>query len=97
MLGKSLTACCLTFIVQFFASLLYIMWLAPRIPSPAIRKRARMYLWLLPVVFIGGCVLLFLGPIVATVLYFLLLNSVRLALRTIREEQDSRLAGGPVI
>jgi hypothetical protein len=86
----------LTFITQFFASLLYIMWLAPRIPSPAIRKRARMYLWLLPVVFLGGCILLFIGPIVATVLYFLLLNSVRLALRTIREQQDS-LAGVTVI
>ena len=77
----------LTFITQFFASLLYIMWLAPRIPSPEIRKTAKRYLWLLPLLFIVGCAAFFLGPIVAIVMYFLLLNRVRIALRTIREQQ----------
>lgn len=81
-----------TFITQFFASLLYIMWLAPRIPSPEIRKTAKRYLWLLPVLFIFGCVVVFLGPIVAIVMYFLLLNRVRTALRSIRKQQDEGLA-----
>ncbi|MBT8484759.1 MAG: hypothetical protein KJO43_04205 [Phycisphaerae bacterium] len=78
----------LTFITQFFASLLYIMWLAPRIPSPKMRETAKRYLWLLPLLFIPGCVVLFLGPIVAIVMYFLLLNRVRTALRTTRAQQD---------
>ena len=82
----------LILLTQFFASLLYVMWLAPRIPSPEIRKTAKRYLWLLPLLFIFGCLLVFIGPIVAIVLYFLLLTRVRKALRAIREQQDEGLA-----
>lgn len=74
-------------LVQFFASLLYVRRLAPRLPSPAIAERAKTYMWLLPLIFIGGsCIVI--GPIVALVMYLVLLNDVRLLVEHARREQD---------
>lgn len=84
-------------IVQFFASMLYVRWLAPRIPSMTIENRAKLYMWLLPVIYVVGvCVVV--GPIVATVMYFLLLNLVRIELKKIIAAQESGVGRelGPV-
>jgi hypothetical protein len=71
--------------VRFFAGMFYLRWMAPRIPDPLIEQRAGRYLWLLPVlVVVGSCVLV--GPLIATVLQWLLLNRVRIQLRAIRAE-----------
>jgi hypothetical protein len=68
--------------------MLYVRWLAPRIPSPAIEGRAKLYMWLLPVIYIIGFCAIGLGPVVATIMYFLLLNEVRIRLRNIIRTQS---------
>lgn len=73
-------------IVQFFASMMYIRWLGPRLPDPDITTTANRYMWLLPLIFfVGLCVLI--GPLIATLMYYLLLNRVRLQLKSIIERQ----------
>jgi len=62
--------------VQFFAAMKYTTWLAARIPDGAIEARARLYLWLLPVIFVVG-ILLIIGPLVALIMYWNLLDKVR--------------------
>ncbi len=74
-------------VVQYFASMLYLQWLAPRLPSARVFKRAKLLLWLGPVLYTVGLILLGLGPLIALVLYWNLLNWVRLDLKRIRQEQ----------
>lgn len=74
-------------LVQFFASMVYIRWLAPRIPSEHIRKRAGLVMWLGPLLGIVGLPLAFLGPMVALMLYCNLLDTVRKELGAIRRAQ----------
>jgi hypothetical protein len=80
----------IAWLVQFFASLLYIRWLAHRLPNPRIVSLSTTYLWLLPLIYILGFCVLFIGPLVATILYLLVLNDVR---RDIRAIQRSIAAG----
>ena len=87
----------LAWIVSFFASLLYIRWLAWRLPSRKIAERAETYLWLLPVLFIVGFCVFMLGPLVATITYLLLIYDVRAHLGRIMAEQrkiDAETASG---
>jgi hypothetical protein len=74
-------------VVQFFASVLYVRWLAPRIPDVALYEKARKYLWLLPLIYILGMICLGLGPLIALVMYLLMLNSVRVRLQAILQSQ----------
>jgi len=73
-------------LVQFFASMRYVGWLAPRLPDFDLVKRASLYMWLLPVIYVVGACLV-IGPLVAQVMYLLMLNGIRIRLRTIRERQ----------
>jgi hypothetical protein len=76
---------------QFFASMLYVRWLAPRIPSPALERRAGTYMWLLPLIFVlGACVMV--GPIVSYIMYFLMLNEIRVFLKAIRARRALEVA-----
>jgi hypothetical protein len=68
-------------VLMFFASMLYIRWLAPRLPDPNVDKRAKLLMWLGPLLWIIGCGI---GGVVALVLYWNLLNWVRLDIRRIR-------------
>jgi hypothetical protein len=63
-------------VVQFFASVLYVRWLAPRIPDVALYEKTRKYMWLLPLIYILGMICLGLGPLIAMVMYLLMLNTV---------------------
>jgi hypothetical protein len=69
--------------VQFFASVLYIKWLAPRIPDKALADKAKTYLWLLPLIYVLGAICVGLGPIAASIIYLLMLNTVRMRLQSI--------------
>lgn len=74
----------IAWLAQVFASLLYVQWLAKRLPDRRIAHRARIYLWLLPLVYVIGFCVFLLGPLVAMVLYFILLNDVRVRLGAVR-------------
>ncbi len=76
-------------LVQFFASMLYIAWIGPRLPSLRVVKRARTMLWLGPVLYTVGLLLLGLGPLIALVLYYNLLEWVRKDIRAIRAGKQS--------
>ena len=69
--------------VQFFASVLYVRWLAPRLPDKALHEQTKTYLWLLPVIYVLGMICLGLGPLIAGVMYLLMLNTVRVRLQAI--------------
>ncbi len=73
-----------TSIVRFFAAMMYLRWMAPRIPSVEIDGRARQLMWLGPLLMTFGILLCGLGPLVAVVLYWLLINWVRMALKHVR-------------
>lgn len=72
------------FAVQFFAVMLYTRWLARRVPDAYLVERAELYLRLLPLLSIIGACALGLGPIISLVLYWMLLNRLRLHLVSIR-------------
>jgi hypothetical protein len=69
---------------RFFAEMLYIRWLAPRIPNERVHRRASTLLWLGPLLYTVGLVLLGLGPLIALVLYWNMLDWVRKDLKAIR-------------
>jgi hypothetical protein len=72
--------------VKFFASMLYVRWLAPRLPDARVDQRAKLLMWLGPLLVTVGLVLCGLGPLIALVLYWFLLNWVRLDIKRIREQ-----------
>ncbi len=72
--------------VSFFASMFYLRWLCPRIPNFKAHQRAKTLMWLGPVLFVfGSCVLI--GPLIALVLYWNMLDWIRRDLKRIRAEQ----------
>lgn len=73
--------------VSFFAAMLYLRWLCPRIPNWRAYRRAKTMMWLGPVLFTVGSLCIGLGPLVAVVLYWNMLDWVRRDLKRIREEQ----------
>lgn len=72
--------------VHFFAMMLYIRWLASRIPDPDLIQRTRLYIWLLPVLYTVGTLCLALGPLIALILYVVLLWGLRRQVITARAQ-----------
>jgi hypothetical protein len=70
-------------IVQFFAALLYTRWLAPRIPNPRLFKRAKLLMWLGPVLMVGYC--LVIPPLVALIMYYNMFSWIRKDLIALRD------------
>ncbi|MBX3377466.1 MAG: hypothetical protein KF678_10745 [Phycisphaeraceae bacterium] len=75
--------------VQFFAAMRYLQWLGRRVPDPGKVKRAGLYLWLLPVLYIPGVLLCGLGPLIALILYYNFLNDYRKILKRIIAQQPA--------
>ncbi|MDQ7013625.1 MAG: hypothetical protein Q9O74_06970 [Planctomycetota bacterium] len=73
----------LAWIVQFFAAMLYIQWLARRIPDTKLYTDARRFMWLGPVLYTVGALCIGLGPLVALILYLIMLFVLRRHLTTI--------------
>lgn len=71
--------------VRYFASMLYVRWLAPRIPNPKAHTHAKRMLWLGPVLCTVGALACYIGPLVALVMYYNLLDWVRIDLKRIRK------------
>ncbi len=64
--------------VKFFAAMLYLRWLAHRFSNVVFDARARLLMWLCPLLVTVGTLFCFVGPIIALVLYWNLLNWVRI-------------------
>jgi hypothetical protein len=71
-------------ITQFFAVVIYVTWLARRIPDRGIVTRCGVYIWLLPTLFVILLPAVFIGPIIAIGLYWALLDRLRKHLRAIQ-------------
>lgn len=76
----------LAYIVWFFAAMRYLLWLTPRLPSMKAARSTQTLQWVGPVVAVFLCVL---GWLIALVMYYNLLDEVRLNLRQVRREQAS--------
>jgi hypothetical protein len=87
------TALLLALAVKFFASILYLRWLALRLPDPGVDRKAKLLMWLGPLLAIVGFMMCGLGPIVALVLFWLLLNEVRTDIKRIREQPAEPATG----
>lgn len=71
------------FAVQFFATMRYTRWMGERVPDFYIISRTRTYVWLLPLLYVvGSCVAI--GPLIALVLYWNLLERLAKHLKAIR-------------
>lgn len=69
--------------VQFFAAMTLLRLLGYRAENPGLVERARRYQWLVPGVFIlGSCVLV--GPLIAFVMYFIIIEHARRAVADAR-------------
>lgn len=73
----------------FFAAMLYIRWLAPRIPDERSFDRAKTLMWAGPLLFTVGSLCIGIGPLIALVLYWNMLDWIRKDLKSIRREQSS--------
>lgn len=79
---------------QFFAMMLYTRWLASRIPDNWIIRRTKTYMWLLPILTTVGAIAIGLGPLIALVLYWNLLDRMRKHLKSIeRTGKPAKLDG----
>lgn len=67
----------LAWLVQFFAAMLYVGWLARRVPDYKLADEAKRFMWLGPLLYVLGCVLLGLGPVIALILYLMMLFKLR--------------------
>jgi len=78
-------------VIQFFASLNYMAWLIGRLPDEPMRQRALKYRWMLPLIFILGYACLGLGPLIALVMYYNLINQMRIIIRNIRVQRGDNM------
>ncbi len=69
--------------VQFFAIMRYTRWVSGRVPDAYIVKRTKTYMWLLPVLNTVGIAIL-IGPLMALIMYWNLLDRLRKHLKAIR-------------
>jgi hypothetical protein len=82
------------FAVQFFAMMRYMRWLGTRVPDAWIMRRTKTYMWLLPVLQTVGVLLVGLGPLIALVLYWNLLDRMRKHLKSITNTGEPAVLKG---
>lgn len=70
--------------VAFFAQMIYVRGLGERVPDAWIIRQAKLLLWLGPVLVTVGLVLLGLGPLIALVMYWNLLDRLRKQVKRVR-------------
>lgn len=64
-------------VAQFFAAMLYVRWLARRVPDQKLHNRAKRFMWLGPLLQTVGLLLIGLGPLIALVMYWNMLDVMR--------------------
>lgn len=70
-------------VVQFVSVMRYSRWIATRVPDYAVVNNTRTYVWLLPVIYVLGLFCIGLGPLIALVLYWNLLDRLRKHVKSI--------------
>jgi hypothetical protein len=70
----------------FIATTLYIKWLGVRLANARLVNRAKNFLWLGPLLMTVG-MLVIIGPLIALVLYWRMLDWIRKDLKNIRADQ----------
>ncbi len=68
----------------YFTSMMYVKWIGARIPNLKVVDRSKLLMWLGPVLMTVGACVLMIGPLIALVLYWNLLDWVRKDLKAIR-------------
>ncbi|MFM9957967.1 MAG: hypothetical protein ACKVZJ_07810 [Phycisphaerales bacterium] len=79
-------------VLRYFLSLRYIRWLARRVPSEQLVRQTERLMWLGPVLMVAGALACFVGPIIAMVLYFNVVDRLRLNVKHIRITTMTRAA-----
>jgi hypothetical protein len=82
-------------IVQFFASMTYLRWLARRVPDRALHNEAARFMWMGPLIYILGYPCMWLGPVLSLSLYASVLNNLRGHLKRIRREAIDQFTTPP--
>lgn len=82
-------AAALAWVAQFFAVMIYVGWLGRRVPDRKLVEWSKTYSWALPLLFVFGAVVLFLGPVAAVAMYWSLLDRLRKKVRSIQRRAGS--------
>lgn len=69
-------------VIQFISVMNYTAWIGGRVPDEFVVRRAKMYRWLLPVIYVVGAIVV-IGPLIALIMYWNLLDRVRKHLKSI--------------
>lgn len=69
--------------VLFVAMMRYTRWLGTRVPDLLIVRQTRTYMWLLPIITIGGTLLIAIGFLLSLLMYWTLLHRVNTHLKSI--------------
>ncbi|UYV12970.1 MAG: hypothetical protein NCW75_01485 [Phycisphaera sp.] len=80
-------------VAGYVVQMLYVAWLGQRIPDQDIHRRGKRNAWLVPLLATVGMIII-IGPLIALVLYWNLVDALRKQLKHLRENQD-RLATQP--
>lgn len=82
-------------VTMFVAAMLFLKGLARRIPDPVVERRAQTYTWLLPLIYVlGMCILV--GPLIAMVMYAVLMLRVWKDMKAVLWEQNAITAAQQV-
>ena len=80
-------------ITKFFASMLYLRGIVRRMPDPAIEVHVKRFMWLGPLLYTVGIALCGLGPIIAFIMNWVIVDKARQRLNSITDQHVDR---GPV-
>ncbi len=74
-----------TLVLQYVYSMLYVRWLALRIPDQRMADWAKTLTWLGPLVYVVGSIIV-IGPLIALGFYWSLLDNMRREIKLIRRQ-----------
>jgi len=75
-------------IAKFFAAMLYVRWLASLVPDDDLATKAKRFMWLGPLLYTVGSLCIGIGPLIALILYWNILYSLKKHIVRIIDEMD---------
>lgn len=79
-------------VLQYVFSMLYVRWMALRIPNQSLAGWAKTLTWLGPVIYIAASFFV-IGPLISLGIYWSLLDNVRREIKAIRKRNADAAAG----